>query len=107
MGRECKLSPKMNVKQRKEKLKEKCRLTRSAKEKGRTKKNPQKEAENMNMKDFMEELRGRIDSQDKKLDRNQSKMDIMNIKLEKLEEYLKKTEKDTKEELGKIQRELS
>merc|ERR1711954_223657 len=105
--KESKISPKLNVRQRKEKLEEKCRLARSAKEKSRIKKNPQKENDNMSMKDFMDELRGRFDSQDKKLDRNQSKMDLMNLKLEKLDDHSKKTEKETKDELGKIRKELA
>ena len=87
---ESKISPKLNVRQRKAKLEEKCRLARSAKEQNRQKKNPQKESENLSMKDFMDELRGRFDSQDKKLDRNQRKIDLMNLKLEKQEDLAKK-----------------
>merc|ERR1711954_553675 len=34
-------------------------------------------------------------------------MDMMNLKLEKLEDHSKKTEKETKDELGKIRKELS
>merc|ERR1711954_323325 len=34
-------------------------------------------------------------------------MDMMNLKLEKLEDHLKKTEKETKDELGKIRNELA
>merc|ERR1711954_107636 len=74
---------------------------------GRNKKNPPKESENLSMKDFMEELRGRFDSQDKKLDQNQRKRDLMNLKLEKPEDHSKKTEKETKDELGKIRKELA
>merc|ERR1711954_548270 len=59
-----KTSPKLNVRQRKAKLEEKCRLARNAKEQTRAKKNTQKESESFSMKDFLEELRGRFDSQD-------------------------------------------
>merc|ERR1711954_576577 len=100
-------SPKMNVKQRKAKLEEKCRLARNAKEQSRGKKNQAKDAENMTMKDFMEELRGRFDSQDRKLDRNQGKMDLLNLKLEKIEDNAKKSEKANKEEISKLRDDLT
>merc|ERR1712081_53921 len=55
---ESKISPKLNVRQRKAKLEEKCRLARSAKEQNRQKKNPQKESENLSMKNVTD---GRTD----------------------------------------------
>merc|ERR1711954_358196 len=100
-------SPKMNVKQRKAKLEEKCRLARVKSQVSRGKKNQAKEAENMTMKDFMEELRGRFDSQDRKLDRNQDKMDLLNLKLEKIEDNAKKSEKANKEEISKMREDLT
>merc|ERR1711954_415875 len=100
-------SPKMNVKERKAKLEEKCRLARVKSQVSRGKKNQAKDAENMTMKDFMEELRGRFDSQDCKLDRNQSKMDLLNIKLEQIEDNAKKSDKANKEEIAKIREDLT
>merc|ERR1711954_588189 len=102
-----KTSPKLNVGQRKEKLEEKCRLARKAKEIKSNKKNNSKEADNMSMRDFMEELRGHFDSQDKKLDRNQGKMDLLSLKLEKIEENVKKVEKDNKDEMTKLRTDLN
>merc|ERR1711954_364162 len=102
-----KTSPKLNVRQRKEKLEEKCRLARKAKENKSNKKNQSKESDNMSMRDFMEELRGRFESQDKKLDRNQGKMDLLSLKLEKIEENVKKVEKDNKDEMTKLRTDLN
>merc|ERR1711954_573023 len=98
-----KTSPKLNVGQRKEKLEEKCRLARKAKEIKSSRKNQSKEADNMSMRDFMEELRGRFDSQDKKLDRNQGKMDLLSLKLEKIKEIQQQAAVDIGEA---VQREI-
>merc|ERR1711954_552455 len=89
-------SPKMNVKERKAKLEEKCRLARVKSQVSRGKKNQAKDAENMTMKDFMEELRGRFDSQD-----------LLNLKLEQIEDNAKKSEKANKDEISKIREDLT
>merc|ERR1711954_300528 len=102
-----KTSPKLDVRQQKEKLEEKCRLARKAKENKSSKKNHTKESDNMSMRDFIEELRGCFDSQDRKLDRNQGKMDLRSLKLEKIEENVKKVKKDNKDEMMKLRTDLS
>ena len=43
--------------------------------------------ENISLKDFMEEFRDQFDSQDKKFDKNHPKMEMMNLKLGRLEEH--------------------
>merc|ERR1711954_606458 len=63
--------------------------------------------EDISLNDFMEEFWSRFDNQDRKLDKNNWKMDSMSLKLERLDAPSRKLEKENKEEFGKIRNEIA
>merc|ERR1711954_360348 len=111
---EGKTSPKQSVRQRKAKLEEKCRQARALKEQTRStnqtkkqgKSNQRECEEKYSLKDFMDELHDRFNTQEKKLDKNQRKLDTLGAKIEKIEEKTTKSDKNNKEELAKICNEI-
>merc|ERR1711954_139938 len=61
----------------------------------------------MSLNDFMKEFRSRFDNQDRKLDKNNRKMDSMGLKLKRLDAQSRKSEKDNKQEFANIRKEIA